>query len=152
MIKKITQDKPVAACFAIGRKLPDFFNDEGFRMMERDLAVHDIYAIEQNNEMIGFITIHMKNPRVAEISWLAVDPRYHNRGYGTQLLEYVAGELKKSGITILEVKTLDQKADYEPYERTRNYYIKNGFIHLETIDPYPEWGEDNPCAIYVKIL
>lgn len=31
-------------------------------------------------------------------------------------------------------------------------YKKLGFIPLETISPYKDWGKDNPCQIFVKIL
>lgn len=71
---------------------------------------------------------------------------------GTTLVEYVSNDLKDKGFRLLEVKTLSHIEDYEPYERTRSFYRKNGFLLLETINPYPEWGTENPCDIYVKIL
>jgi len=49
-------------------------------------------------------------------------------------------------------KTLAPDVEYAPYEATRRFYEKKGFIHLETIDPYPGWDPGNPCAIYVRVL
>lgn len=38
------------------------------------------------------------------------------------------------------------------YAKTRNFYKKLGFTSLEIIHPYPGWGDDNPCQIFVKFL
>jgi len=48
------------------------------------------------------------------------------------------------------VKTLDSSAEYEPYERTRGFYLKNGFYPLEVFSLY--WNEDNPCLFLVKYI
>lgn len=60
--------------------------------------------------------------------------------------------MRSAGVELLEVKTLSAKADYLPYEATRGFYQRTGFLHLETVDPYPGWGPENPGAIYVKVL
>lgn len=59
-------------------------------------------------------------------------------------------DLKAEGIRFLEVKTLASDIDYAPYELTRRFYESRCFVHLETIDPFPEWEPGNPCAIYIK--
>ena len=50
------------------------------------------------------------------------------------------------------VHTLADTVEYEPYEKTRAFYIAVGFMHLETIDPYPNVAPGNPIAIYIKVL
>ena len=120
--------------------------------MRQDFKVHDFFVIEEDGRILGFVTLHDKSPDVSEISWLAVDPDRQREGLGTRMMDHVCRYLRDRKKKILEVKTLDPGARYEPYERTRHYYEKNGFFQMETIDPYPPWGEGNPCAIFIKIL
>jgi hypothetical protein len=50
----------------------------------------------------------------------------------------------------LTVKTLDESAVYEPYNSTRAFYKKEGFIPLEVFTTY--WNEENPCLFLVKAI
>lgn len=136
----------------ISRKLTDFFDSAAFEKMKKDFLVDDLYIAEKGKKIIGYCSIRYKKEFVAEITWLGILPNEHKMGYGRKLLEFIEKELKSNGIKILEVKTLDESANYEPYEKTRRFYKKCNFLHIETIDPYPEWGSGNPCAIYVKVL
>jgi len=52
----------------------------------------------------------------------------------------------------VEAKTLDSSSGYRPYEATRAFWERNGFIHVDTIDPLPGWEPGNPAAIYVAAL
>ncbi len=135
----------------LARGLTEYFNEDGYEKMEQDLIEHELYTAFQENQLVGFITIHHKNRDVAEISWMAVDKELQGKGIGSRLLEYVIRDLKQD-FKLLEVKTLSEIDDYEPYKATRAFYRKHGFLLLDTICPYPGWGEDNPCDIYVKIL
>jgi hypothetical protein len=51
-----------------------------------------------------------------------------------------------------EVKTLDRSAGYAPYEATRAFWERNGFVYLDMIDPLPDWQPGSPAAIYVAAL
>ena len=51
-----------------------------------------------------------------------------------------------------EAKTLDSSSGYRPYEATRAFWERNGFVHVDTIDPLPGWEPGNPAAIYVAAL
>lgn len=139
-------------CLELARGLPEYFNEEGYKKMEQDLVDHELYTAMQDGRLVGFITIYKKNQDVAEISWMAVDKEKKGKGIGSELLEYMIEDLRGSDHKLLEVKTLSEIDGYEPYKATREFYRKHGFILLETICPYPGWGEDDPCAIYVKIL
>ena len=52
----------------------------------------------------------------------------------------------------MEAKTLDRSCGYRPYESTRAFWERNGFIHIDTIDPLPGWRPGNPAAIYIAAL
>ncbi len=142
----------IDACVAIAKKLPQAFTEKALIDMKNDLEKHSVYVTLEEDEITGFASINQKNNEVAEISWLAVRPVCQRQGIGTRLLKHVRNELKTQGIKILVVKTLDETSNYIPYESTRKFYEDNGFKHVETIDPYPGWGPDNPCAIYILVL
>ena len=52
----------------------------------------------------------------------------------------------------MEAKTLDSSSGYRPYEATRAFWERNGFVHVDTIDPLPDWQPGNPAAIYVAAI
>ncbi len=52
------------------------------------------------------------------------------------------------GVGYLTVKTLDESAVYEPYDRTQAFYFKNGFTPLEVFTTF--WNEENPCLFLIK--
>jgi ribosomal protein S18 acetylase RimI-like enzyme len=145
-------EKHIGACLSIARELRQYFTDAGITTMSKDLRNHLLYVAVESNEVRGFVTIQRKNDQIAEISWMAVKLDYQHQGIGSALIDHVTNDLRSQKIRLLEVKTLSDAVEYHPYEITRRFFKKMGFIHLETIDPYPEWEPGNPCAIYVKIL
>ncbi len=146
------KEKHVEACLAIAQELRQYFADQAIVTIGKDLRKHSPYVALDSDEMVGFATVQPKGAHVAEISWLAAKLARQHRGIGSTLMGRVADDLRFQGVRLLEVKTLAEDASYPPYEATRRFYEKMGFIHLETIEPYPGWEPGNPCAIYVKIL
>jgi hypothetical protein len=55
-------------------------------------------------------------------------------------------------VSVVEAKTLDRSSGYRPYEATRAFWERNGFIQVDTIDPLPGWPPGNPAAIYVAAV
>ncbi len=147
------------ACLFIARALPQHFTPQGLADMESDLRRAETYVATgagetatatrvSSDQVIGFLSLVRKGPAVGEILWMAVRPDLHRQGIGSSLLRQASTDLSVGGVRILLVKTLSAKVDYKPYERTRGFYEKNGFLLIETIDPYPGWEAGNPCAIY----
>ena len=143
-------DAPAAS--AIIRGLPDYFTDDVPAKVERDAASHQAWVIADAGTVAGLAVAARKSPGGAEILWLAVDAARRGRGHGTMLLGHVLEHLAAAGISIVEAKTLDRSSGYSPYERTRAFWERNGFIHIDTIDPLPGWQPGNPAAIYVAAL
>lgn len=108
------------------------------------------HAAYINDQMVGCIVYQQLNEEAYEIVWFAIHPEFQGQGIGSKLLITSISQLPQS-CRLIEVKTLSE-IDPDPcYARTRNFYKKHGFISLETIHPYPGWGDDNPCQIFVKI-
>lgn len=145
-------EKHIDACLSIAKALREYFTKAGITTMSKDLRNHLLYVAMELNEVRGFVTIQPKNEQIAEISWMAVKLNYQHQGIGSALIDRITNDLRSQKIRLLEVKTLSDTIEYHPYEITRRFFEKMGFILLETIDPYPEWEPGNPCAIYVRIL
>lgn len=141
-----------AAAVAIIRGLPDYFTDDVPAKAERDAASHEAWVITDSGTVAGFAVAARKSPGGAEILWIAVDAARRGRGHGTALLGHVLDQLTAAGIDVVEAKTLDGSSGYRPYEATRAFWERNGFVHIDTIDPLPGWRPGNPAAIYVAAL
>ena len=144
------RDAPAAA--AIIRGLPDYFTDDVPAKAVRDAASHEPWAVTDSGTVAGFAVAARKSPGGAEILWIAVDAARRGRGHGTALLGHVLDDLAAAGVSVVEAKTLDRSSGYRPYEATRAFWERNGFIHVDTIDPLPDWPPGNPAAIYVAAL
>ena len=145
-------DQDHDACAEIVRQLPDHFTPDVPQKVIRDLAAYSGWVSVDAGEVVGFVVVEQRSERAAEILWIAVRAADRGSGIGTALLERVIAELSADGLALLEVKTLDGSADYEPYEATAAFYERRGFVQIDTIDPFPDWEPGNPAAIYVAAL
>ena len=136
------------ACLRIARNLPEWFNEAGLKAMDRDLREKTFVAVE-GSDVLGFITVKPLNEKALEILWMAVKREHRGKGIGTALLKFVEGWAKERGFELLVVKTSGDLS-YRPYDATRRFYERRGFVRIALVDPYPEWGE--PALIYVKCL
>jgi GNAT superfamily N-acetyltransferase len=143
-------DAPAIA--AIIRGLPDYFTDDVPAKAERDAADYEAWVITDSDGVAGFAIAARKSPGGAEILWIAVDATRRGHGHGTKLLGHVLDGLAAAGVSVVEAKTLDGSSGYQPYEATRAFWERNGFVLVDTIDPLPGWQPGNPAAIYVAAL
>jgi GNAT superfamily N-acetyltransferase len=140
------------ACLVIVRALPDFFTEDVPSRVRGDLEKHDGWVVVDAGEVVGFVIVDRRSSQAAEILWIAVEPARRDAGYGTRLLNHVLGVLRDQGIALVEVKTLDRSADYPPYEATRAFWERNGFVQIDCVDEFPDWEPGNPAAFYVAAL
>lgn len=139
-------------CLALARTLEEGFNEGGLEAMAEDLPTQLSFVAVEDETVVGFATVGEHGPRVAELSWLAVRKDRQGQGIGTRLLDEVSADRAAAGFELLTVKTLADTVEDENYARTRHFYEKQSFRHVDTIDPYPGWDPGNPCAIYVRPL
>ncbi|EKD87100.1 MAG: hypothetical protein ACD_37C00040G0001, partial [uncultured bacterium] len=147
-IKKSTDS---LAALSIARKSPHHFNSEGLEKMEKDFKTGILIGAYYENKIVGFVLFKELNDQAVELAWMAVEPKYRDSGIGTSLVKEGVKLLPKKYV-VCEMKTLSEIDPDPEYARTRNFYKRLGFIPLETINPYPNWGKDNPCQIFVKVL
>jgi GNAT superfamily N-acetyltransferase len=141
-----------ASCAAIVRGLPDHFTDDVAEKVSADLGMHPGWVVTDANHVVGFAIVDRRSQRAAEIRWMAVAKAAQGAGAGTLLLDHLLNQLAGDGLQVMEVKTLDRSADYEPYVATRAFWERRGFVQIDTIDPLPGWQPGNPSAIYVAAV
>jgi GNAT superfamily N-acetyltransferase len=96
------------------------------------------------------VALKIHNEYTAEIYNLGVLREFHRKGVGHMLIEACKKYCIRNNKQFLTVKTLDESAVYEPYNSTRAFYKKEGFIPLEVFTSY--WNEENPCLFLVKAI
>lgn len=150
VIKEITQaDEKTKITKEIMHALPEWFSPpEDIENKSRIHRSFPFFAAYDNDEVLGFITLKKHNEYTAEIYKIGVLKPYHGKSYGSQLMHKALDYCRIHNIQYLTVKTLDESADYEPYNKTRDFYQKNGFIPLEVLRDY--WNEENPCLFMAR--
>ena len=148
-VKPLETEIERRACIEIVRELPEWFNERGIEAIGRDLTREETFIAVEDGQVLGFATIKPVSDRALEILWMAVRRGLRGKGIGTRLLLFVEEWAGERGFEVLVVKTSGDLS-YKPYDETRRFYEKNGFVRIALIDPYPEWGE--PALIYVKCI
>jgi ribosomal protein S18 acetylase RimI-like enzyme len=73
-----------------------------------------------------------------DLYWIVVDPNFQGKGIGSKLLDFLEeGVREKGGQMILaDTSTIPQ------YEKTKNFYIQNGFQEVAKVPDYYYPGND----------
>jgi GNAT superfamily N-acetyltransferase len=150
MVRPPTPDD-ADACVEILVRSPDFFTPDTHEKARHGIAEHRAW-VAADDAVRGFVIAEVRYPAAAEITFAAVVPVHRNEGIGTQLVERALADLAETGVELVEVKTLDASAGYEPYVATRAFWERRGFVQIDCIDPLPGWQPGNPSAIYVAAL
>jgi GNAT superfamily N-acetyltransferase len=101
------------------------------------------------NEPVGALLLARHFPEAAEVYLMAVAPDLHRRGVGRALLQAAEEDLSRDGAQFLQVKTLGPSRPDGGYQKTRSFYLSQGFAPLEEIH---ELWPGNPCLILIKAL
>jgi MFS family permease/ribosomal protein S18 acetylase RimI-like enzyme len=113
--------------FEIAKNLPEWFDEGGLKTMQTELKTHGGFAAFFEGALVGFVTFDTVTKEIAKISWMGVRKELHRKGIGSKLLRSLEEYLIHLGYGILEVDTVAESVDYEPYEFTRNFYYKHEF-------------------------
>jgi ribosomal protein S18 acetylase RimI-like enzyme len=139
-------------CVAVLAQLPEFFTP-GTHVEVRDAVGRgEAWVGVEGVVVAGFVVTRRRFPGTAEITYAAVLPARHRTGLGTALVTRALDALAAEGVVVVEVKTLDATAGYEPYQATRRFWQHLGFVQVDRIDPLPGWEPGNPAALLVLAL
>ena len=139
-------------CVEVLAELPEFFTPDTHDDVRAGVVKGRGWVAVDGDSVVGFVLVEMRFPASAEVTYAAVRPTRRRSGIGTALIDVVLSELARLGVAVVEVKTLDASAGYEPYVATRAFWENCGFRQIDCIDPLPGWQPGNPSAIYVAAL
>lgn len=128
----------VPPILAVARSLAKWFDKEGLRRIALELASPKGFVALRAGRLAGFVLWKPMDADVAELTWIGVSEELQHRGIGTALLAALQTELRAAGYRTLEVSTVADNLDYEPYARTRRFYRARGFVDHRTDSLY--WG------------
>ncbi|MDP3728132.1 MAG: GNAT family N-acetyltransferase [bacterium] len=119
-------EKDKKEAMVIAKSLKEWFNKDGIKNMALDFRMnHCIVAIEKE-KVLGFLSYTTYSGKML-LLWMGVKRDLQRKGVGKYLLDWLVKESKKLKLYSIEVETLPEEDVYEPYERTRSFYYKNGF-------------------------
>jgi ribosomal protein S18 acetylase RimI-like enzyme len=111
----------------IARNLPQWFLKPALEEIAHAAETERGHVALQDERCAGFATYLPRENKCAELTWIGVDPSRHRTGIGRKLLEAIDLDLTVKGYECLEVSTVADTEDYEPYARTRSFYSAIGF-------------------------
>jgi len=85
-----------------------------------------------------------------EICVMGILTEYHRQGIGKKLLNACEQLCRQSKTEFLTVKTLAESRESKSYEKTRMFYLAQGFRPIEVFPTI--WDEANPCLFMIKKL
>lgn len=97
-------------------------------MIDRYLTNGTMYVLEDDGVKAECVVLDVGGG-VLEIKNIATDPKFHGKGYGKALIEFITQKYK-SDYSILQVGTGDSPSTIPFYEKcgfTRSHIIKNFF-------------------------
>ena len=131
--------------------LPDWFGNEPAREDYITKSAGAPFAAAfLGDEPIGMLALKTTSPYAMEIMVMGVLPENHRSGAGRALMDWAKNYAKNRGYEYLHLKTLDESANYPPYEITRAFYRAVGFQELMCLPTL--WDAENPCLIMIQKL
>jgi GNAT superfamily N-acetyltransferase len=148
---KPTRD--VEQAMAMIEGLGDFFDEDSYKDLKHDIKVDKVYGAFDGKKMLGFIIFCELNEDVVELTWMAVDKKLRGMGVGKKLIEYGISTVNaKNKYKICYLKTIGEGDRQRSFKATRQFYLRNGFLPLESVKPFPGWHKDKWVQSFVKCL
>jgi GNAT superfamily N-acetyltransferase len=108
--------------------LPEWFDERArTTSIPIDIQHQQGFVADRQGKVVGFITLYVAEGRL-NIGWLGVQNELHRQGIGRLLIDKAAEVARGMGVRELATYTLGDGVEYEPYERTRQFYFANGFV------------------------
>ena len=127
IVKANSKDKKEA--IEIAKDLKEWFTKEGIRNLSTDFDHNTVVIAKDNNKILGFVCYTTYCGKLLLI-WMGVKREHWRNGIGTKLLEHLVSEAKSLDLYYIETETLPEEVEYKPYEITRAFYYKNGFVKI----------------------
>lgn len=135
----------------------EVFNQEERRVVQElwdrysgDASQMDYFFLvyELHGEIMGFACYgpHALTAGAYDLYWIAVHPRYRNRGVGQALLSAVELQIEALHGRLILIET----SSSPPYEAARSFYLARKYTLEATVHDF--YAPDDHLLIYTKIL
>ena len=121
--------KDIEDSLSIVEELKEWFTKEAIKNMKVDFTVNNLVVAVEKNKVVGFLCFNYYEG-IFKILWMGVKKNLQSSGIGSLLVKWLEKEAKKIKSKSIEVETLTDEDDYEPYKLTRAFYYKHGFKKL----------------------
>jgi len=125
IIRKATKTD-ISPSLNIAKELNEWFTKEAIKNMKIDFSINNLIIATEKKEIFGFLCYSSYNS-IMQLIWMGIKKDSQRKGIGKTLLKWLVKEAKKKGLRTIEVETLPDEINYEPYNLTRSFYYKNGF-------------------------
>ncbi len=140
-----------AICESILAELPEWFGlPESNAAYAARAEEGPAWIADRAGTPVGLMLLKPHFAETVEIELLAVRAALHRSGIGRALVGAAETHANGRGARFLTVKTRGPSIPYEPYERTRAFYVATGFTPLEEFAEI--WGPENPALLMAKAL
>ena len=137
IIQAISPDFAHDLCKKITADLPEWFGQaEANGHYLKGMLTRTSFAASVDREHSGLITLEFPYMNNANIYWLGILKNFHNQGIGKQLILAAEKFAFSEGAKSLTVETLSPIENDINYNKTYNFYLKNGFSPLFDLKPY----------------
>ena len=105
---------------------------------QNDYKIHCM--VDDQDQAVGYIC-YGPTPMTQEtfdLYWISVDPNFQGKGVGSKLLDFLEERVREEGgrMILADTSTIPQ------YEKTKNFYLQNGFQEVARIPDYYYPGND----------
>lgn len=138
-----------SVCAEVLSDIPEWFGiEEANKNYAEQAEILPTIVARSGEEAVGFMSVKIHSNESAELYVLGVLKKYHRQGIGQKMLDVSEAYLKSEGIHYVQVKTLAVQAGDPNYEKTRKFYLANGYVTLEV---FPDlWDPHNPALQMIK--
>jgi len=141
----------IGPCARILNALPDWFGmEESNRAYVESLRTSPGAVVTEGAEIVGFIALLRHTEYSWEINVMAVPQDRHRRGIGSALIRWAERWCRARDVAWLHVKTRGPSTPDPGYDRTRQFYLAQGYAPL--FESLALWGPENAALVLVKHL
>lgn len=83
-----------------------------------------VKVMRKQNELIGFVAYYLKNPTVAFLNFVIVDPVFRGKGYADRLVKYAVDDMIRRGVKKIMLQTRPSNI------KARKLYKRLGFQEI----------------------
>jgi GNAT superfamily N-acetyltransferase len=141
----------IPRCAELLATLPEWFgfSDVNDAYIE-SLGQQPSFVSEVDGRVVGFIALERYGEVSAEIHVMAVERERHRQGIGRALVDRARTWCRDNEVRWLHVKTRGPSTPDSNYERTRLFYLAEGFDPL--YESRTEWGPTNAALVLVQAV